>query len=90
MIRFRSGRRGALAGLVVLVGLGGALFARDDFWRAPKVETPSFPYSGGFIFARIKFEPTQWGGGPSCGIWISSGTTTIRTPNGTSPGSSRK
>ena len=66
MSGLRSGYRGrpVLAAVVVLAALAGALFARDDFWRAPEVETPSFPYSGGFTFARIKFEPTQWGGGP--------------------------
>lgn len=66
MSGLRSGYRGRaiLAAVVVLAALAGALFARDDFWRAPKVETPSFPYSGGFTFARIKFEPTRWGSGP--------------------------
>ena len=64
LLRSRHSRRPVLAGLAALAVLAGALFARDDFWRAPKVETPSFPYSGGFTFARIKFEPTRWGGGP--------------------------
>ena len=64
----RSKRRTfpALAGVLALALLAGGLSARDENWRpaAPEVETPSFPYSGGFTFARIRFEPTIWGGGP--------------------------
>jgi len=64
--RSKRRTRCALAGVLALALLAGGLSARDENWRpaAPRVETQSFPYSGGFTFARIRFEPTIWGGGP--------------------------
>jgi hypothetical protein len=37
--------------------------------RSPDVPYDNFPYQGSFTFARIKFEPTEWGPGPYFWGW---------------------
>lgn len=64
MRRRRIPLRGAVAtaALALLAGLGVGL-AADGFLEPPEVEIPSYEYDGRFTFARIKFDPSEWGFG---------------------------
>ncbi len=55
-------RRRVAGGAVILLSLCGLL--GSELPRAPEVDYPSYPYDGRFTFARIKFEPLEWGDGP--------------------------
>ncbi len=53
-----------VAGASAVLAIGWAVQAADDWPKPPPVETESYPYDGEFTLARIRFDPTQWGGGP--------------------------
>ena len=49
--------------LVVLVSVWSVARAAADGFGPPQVEYPTYPYDHRFTFARIKFEPSEWGFG---------------------------
>src|SRR5688572_12151741 len=69
--RWQPGRAAVRRSIVLCVALAslaaGAARALDV--HSPDVPYENFPYDGEFTFARIKFEPTEWGPGPYYWGW---------------------
>ncbi len=71
-VRIRRSLVLATAGLpLLLIGVMTLFAPRDseaapDDWisKPPEVEYPTFDYDGSFTFARLKFDPMDWGAGP--------------------------
>lgn len=64
-----SGARWRRAALWIAITTLAAASALPADVRSPDVPYDNFPYDGSFTFARIKFEPTEWGPGPYFWGW---------------------